>query len=59
MSRVWEAAARKNPPRRRIFDARLAYTLLHNDVSELATHNVKDFRDFGFERVFDPVVGGD
>jgi toxin-antitoxin system PIN domain toxin len=59
MSRVWEAAARKGAPRRRIFDARLAYTLLHHGVSELATHNVKDFGDFGFDRVFDPVADGD
>ncbi|HSF14421.1 MAG TPA: TA system VapC family ribonuclease toxin [Vicinamibacteria bacterium] len=59
MARVWEAAARKGTARRRIFDARLAYTLLHHGVLELATHNVKDFGDFGFERIFDPLVDSD
>jgi uncharacterized protein len=59
MGRVWDAAARKGTPRRRIFDARLAYTLLHHGVNELATHNAKDFEDFGFDRVFDPLADGD
>jgi len=55
MDRVWAAAARPDVARPRIFDARLAYTLLDNGVTELATHNIRDFDDFGFARVFDPV----
>jgi uncharacterized protein len=55
MDRVWAAAARPGVARRRIFDARLAYTLLDNGVTELATQNLRDFDDFGFARVFDPV----
>lgn len=56
MSRVWEVAADRTIPRRRVFDARVAFTLRHHGVTELATRNVKDFEGFGFERVFDPLA---
>jgi toxin-antitoxin system PIN domain toxin len=56
MDRVWAAAARPAAPRRHIFDARLAHTLLENGVSEFATRNTRDFDGFGFERVFDPLA---
>lgn len=56
MDRVWGVAARPGVARRRVFDSRLAYTLLHHGVSELATRNVKDFEGFAFDRVFDPLV---
>jgi len=55
MDRVWGVAARPEVARRRVFDARLAYTLLDHGVSELATRNVKDFEGFSFDRVFDPL----
>jgi toxin-antitoxin system PIN domain toxin len=56
MEEVWKRAADPFFARRRIIDARLALTLLRAGVTELATRNVKDFRDFGFQRVWDPSV---
>ena len=58
MARVWEVAARPGIARRRVFDARIAFTLLHHGVRELATRNVKDFEAFGFDLVFDPLADG-
>lgn len=55
MSTVWQHAQKKNFPRRRIIDARLAFTLLHHGVEEFATRNEKDFQNFGFKRVFNPI----
>lgn len=56
MSEVWSHAARPGVARRRVFDARLAFTLLKNGVRELATRNVRDFRDFDFDLVVDPIA---
>ncbi len=58
MTEVWRMARRPDFPRRRVFDARLAITLRRSGVRAFATHNVDDFREFGFERVWDPVVEG-
>lgn len=58
MDEVWKVASRAGVARRRIFDSRLALTLLHNGVTEFATRNEKDFADFPFERVFDPLSSG-
>ena len=54
MSEVWRHAAAPAFARRRIIDARLALTLRAGGVTDLATRNVKDFTDFGFDRVWDP-----
>lgn len=56
MSQVWNAAAAPGFARRRIYDARLALTLRHHGVTEFATANVKDFQDFGFTRVWNPLA---
>ena len=56
MDRVWDAAARPGVARRHVFDARLAHTLLDHGVTELATRNTRDFADFPFHRVFDPLL---
>lgn len=56
MEQVWHAAASPGVARRHVFDCRLAFTLLHHGVRELATRNVKDFEGFAFERVFDPLA---
>lgn len=56
MEKVWLLAARPGVARRRLFDARLAYTLRHHGVRELATRNLKDFEEVGFDRVWDPIV---
>ena len=52
---LWPLAARRGSARRRIYDARLALTLLRQGVTEFATANLKDFRSFGFDRVWNPV----
>ncbi|MEB3051139.1 TA system VapC family ribonuclease toxin [Mycolicibacter sp. MYC123] len=54
MNDVWALAAAPGIARRRLFDARLALTLRHHGVDEFATRNVKDFKNFGFARVWDP-----
>jgi len=55
MDEVWTLAAQRNVAFRRIVDARLALTLRHHGVTEFATTNVKDFRGFGFARVWNPL----
>jgi len=55
MGEVWRYAAAEVFARRRIIDARLALTLRAAGVTEFATCNVKDFADFGFDRVWDPL----
>ena len=56
MDDVWQAAAQPGFARRRIFDARLAITLLSHGVTDFATANVKDFAGFGFAKVWNPLV---
>ncbi len=58
MNEVWKVAGTPGMARRRLFDARLAFTLRHHGVDEIATRNVKDFRSFGFARVWDPIGQG-
>ncbi len=52
---LWEAAAKPRFARRRIYDARLALSLLRQGVHEFATANVGDFEGFGFRRVWCPL----
>jgi len=54
--RLWRFAAQPDFPYRRIYDARLAISLIEQGVDELATANVKDFQEFGFRRVFNPLA---
>ena len=56
MNGLWSQAAHKNFAIRRIIDARLALTLRHFGVTEFATANGKDFGDFGFTRVWNPLT---
>jgi uncharacterized protein len=56
MDRVWTMAGQPEFARRRIFDARIALTLIHHGVNELATANSKHFDDFGFSRVWNPLA---
>ena len=51
---VWSRAA-STPARLTIYDIRLALTLRHHNVTDFATRNVKDFRSFGFKKVWDPL----
>ena len=55
MDEVWKHARGRSFARRRIIDVRLALTLRHHGVTQLATANVKDFNGFGFARVWNPV----
>ena len=43
--------------RRRACDWRAALVLIQQGVTEFATVNEKDFRDFGFKRVWNPLAG--
>ena len=52
---LWASAKRPDFGRRRIYDARTALTLLRQGVTDFATANVKDFKGFGFRRVWNPL----
>jgi toxin-antitoxin system PIN domain toxin len=56
MEDTWRHAAKSGFARRRIIDVRLALTLQHHGATRLATANVKDFRNLGFEEVWNPVA---
>jgi uncharacterized protein len=52
---LWALARRSDFSRRRIYDARTALTLRRQGVTDFATANVKDFKGFGFRRVWNPL----
>ena len=54
-SALWQAAAAPGFARRRIYDLRTALCLQAFGVTEFATANVKDFKNTGFERVWNPL----
>ena len=54
---LWNWAAEPEAGFRQIIDARLAVTLRHHGVTKFATANVKDFQSFGFEKVWNPLLG--
>ena len=56
MNRVWNQAESPGFARRRIIDARLAFTLQAHGVTEFATANIRDFENLGFKRVWNPVA---
>ncbi|MEO7972742.1 MAG: TA system VapC family ribonuclease toxin [Thermoanaerobaculia bacterium] len=56
MAATWRKAAEPGFGRRRIFDARIGVSLVHQGVTEFATRNVGDFQGLGFARVFDPLA---
>jgi predicted nucleic acid-binding protein len=56
MEQVWDFARAGDFPRRRVFDARIALTLLHHGVTQLATANLKDFQVFPFQKVWNPLA---
>jgi len=55
MSAVWEVASMPGFARRKIFDLRLARTLLAHGVTRFATANTKDFAGAGFQEVWNPL----
>ena len=56
MDGVWRAAARPAFARTRIFDARLALSLIRRGVTHFATRNTAHFQPFGFDKVWDPLI---
>ena len=52
---LWSLAKRADFSRRRIYDARTALSLRRQGVTEFATANVRDFKGFGFKRVWNPL----
>jgi toxin-antitoxin system PIN domain toxin len=53
--KLWDIAGKRNFPYRRLYDARLALMLTQHGVTQFATVNTKDFLEFGFERVWNPL----
>ncbi|MEN3939884.1 TA system VapC family ribonuclease toxin [Prosthecobacter sp. SYSU 5D2] len=53
---LWQYASSPGIARRRIYDTRTALCLRAFGVTEFATANVKDFEDFGFTRVWNPLL---
>lgn len=52
----WPKLRETDFARRRAYDWRAALVLLHQGVTEFATVNIKDFRDLGFRRVWNPLA---
>ncbi len=55
---IWPPVSQLQFARRRIFDARIAFTQPHHGVTDLATTNREDFEDFGFTGFWNPLVKG-
>jgi len=53
--KLWQWASTTTSGFRRIIDARLALTLRHHGVTQFATANTKDFLEFDFEKVWNPL----
>lgn len=51
----WPKLGKGSFARRRAYDWRMALSLRHQGVTELATVTTKDFKDFGFKRVWNPL----
>ena len=52
---MWPMLKKKDFARRHAYDWRTALSLLRQGVTEFATVNEKDFRGFGFKRVWNPL----
>jgi uncharacterized protein len=53
---LWKCATETKAGFRQIIDARLALTLRHHGVTKFATANVKDFKSFYLEMVWNPLL---
>lgn len=53
---LWQWASTTSAGFRRVIDARLALTLKHHGIERFATANTKDFIDFDFEEVWNPLL---
>lgn len=54
-SHLWTWAEETTKGHRGIIDARIGLTLRHHGVTHFATANVKDFKNLGFEKVWNPL----
>ena len=54
--KLWEYVSKSNAGYRHIIDAGLALTLRQHGVESFATVNAKHFSDFGFKKVWNPLV---
>jgi toxin-antitoxin system PIN domain toxin len=52
---LWQKAQTRDFAFRRLFDVRSALTMISQGVTEFATTNVKDFKQVGFRRVWNPI----
>jgi len=52
---MWMEAAKPKTGRRRIYDVRLALSLVQQGVTDFATVNVKHFEGIGFQKVWNPL----
>lgn len=55
-TQLWQWASTTKAGFRRVIDARLGLTLRHHGVTQFATANTKDFQEFGFKRVWNPLA---
>ena len=53
-AKLWKWATRTKKGFRQIIDARIALTLKHHGVKEFATANMKDFKSFAFDKLWNP-----
>jgi toxin-antitoxin system PIN domain toxin len=54
-NQVTKKGANSNPKAIHVFDRVLAVTLLNHGVRNLYTRNEKDFEEFGFEQLINPI----
>lgn len=54
---LWKQASTRDFARRRIYDTRAALSLIAFGVTDFATLNLKDFQNFGFKKVWNPLAG--
>jgi uncharacterized protein len=54
--KIWDWASKTSKEYRALIDARLALTLRYHGVTKFVTANVKDFQEFGFQKVWNPIL---
>jgi len=52
---LWKRLGEHQFARRRSYDWRIALSLVQQGVTDFATINLKDFKDLGFQRVWNPL----
>ena len=52
----WKTLASQEFARRRAYDIRLASSPIDQGATEFATVNLKDFKDLGFARLWNPLA---